>query len=268
MKLARAIDFPQGYGITLGGASRDQQEVFREMFIALLMGIALMYLVLVMQFGSFTAPVPVMLSLPLSLIGVVIALKLTNGSLNLMSFIGIIMLMGLVAKNAILLLDCARKEEAQGVDREDALMHAGRVRLRPILMTTLCTLFGLMPLALGLGAGSEMQLPLALAVIGGLALSTPITLYLVPTFLVVHAFDWINTYQGIVGPLLIDAFGIFLMRQSIISIPADYIEEAPCPASEEDRREARRRLCRLEETAAVEHGLEELWTRHQPRLAA
>src|SRR5439155_6689364 len=132
LKLAKQIDFPAGYGITLGGASRDQQEVFREMFIALIMGIALMYLVLVMQFGSFTAPLPVMLSLPLSLIGVVVALLLTKGTLNLMSFIGIIMLMGLVAKNAILLLDCARKEEAQGVSREDALMHAGRVRLRPI----------------------------------------------------------------------------------------------------------------------------------------
>jgi energy-converting hydrogenase Eha subunit E len=95
------------------------------MFIALIMGIALMYLVLVMQFGSFTAPLPVMLSLPLSLIGVVLALMLTGGTLNLMSFIGVIMLMGLVAKNAILLLDCARKEEAQGVDREEALMHAG-----------------------------------------------------------------------------------------------------------------------------------------------
>jgi HAE1 family hydrophobic/amphiphilic exporter-1 len=150
------------------------------MFIALIMGIALMYLVLVMQFGSFTAPIPVMLSLPLSLIGVVLALLLTNGTLNLMSFIGIIMLMGLVAKNAILLLDCARKEEAQGVPREDALMHAGRVRLRPILMTTLCTLFGLLPLALGLGAGAELQRPLALAVIGGLTLSTFVTLFLVP----------------------------------------------------------------------------------------
>src|SRR4029078_2650596 len=104
LKIAKAIDFPQGYGLTLGGASRDQQEVFREMGIALVMGIALMYLVLVMQFGSFTAPLPVMLSLPLSLIGVVLALLATKGSLNLMSFIGIIMLMGLVAKNAILLL--------------------------------------------------------------------------------------------------------------------------------------------------------------------
>jgi HAE1 family hydrophobic/amphiphilic exporter-1 len=102
-----------------------------------------MYLVLVMQFGSFTAPLPVMMSLPLSLIGVVLALLATRGTLNLMSFIGVIMLMGLVAKNAILLLDCARKEEAQGVSREDALRHAGRVRLRPILMTTFALIAGM-----------------------------------------------------------------------------------------------------------------------------
>ncbi|MBA4178857.1 MAG: AcrB/AcrD/AcrF family protein, partial [Leptothrix sp. (in: Bacteria)] len=108
LKLARTMDFPPGYGLELAGASRDQQEVFKEMGIALASGIALMYLVLVMQFGSFTAPLAVMLSLPLSLIGVVLALLATRGTLNLMSFIGVIMLMGLVAKNAILLLDAAR----------------------------------------------------------------------------------------------------------------------------------------------------------------
>jgi HAE1 family hydrophobic/amphiphilic exporter-1 len=116
LKLARAMDFPPGYGLELAGASRDQQEVFKEMGIALVMGVALMYLILVMQFGSFTAPLGVMLSLPLSLIGVVLALLLTGGTLNLMSFIGVIMLMGLVAKNAILLLDAARAQEALGME--------------------------------------------------------------------------------------------------------------------------------------------------------
>jgi HAE1 family hydrophobic/amphiphilic exporter-1 len=182
MKIAKQIDFPEGYGITLGGASRDQQEVFSEMAIALVMGIALMYLVLVMQFGSFTAPLPVMLSLPLSLIGVVVALLLTGGTINLMSFIGIIMLMGLVAKNAILLLDCARKEEAQGVSREEALMHAGRVRLRPILMTTFALIAGMMPVAIGLGEGGEFYRPMAVAIIGGTITSTLLTLLVVPTF--------------------------------------------------------------------------------------
>jgi hydrophobic/amphiphilic exporter-1 (mainly G- bacteria), HAE1 family len=182
MKIAQAINFPNGYGVSLGGASRDQQEIFSEMFIALIMGIAVMYLVLVMQFGSFTAPVPVMISLPLSLIGVVLALLITGGTLNLMSFIGIIMLMGLVAKNAILLLDCARKEEARGVDREEALMHAGRVRLRPILMTTFALIVGMLPVAIGLGAGSEFYSPMAVAIIGGTITSTLLTLLVIPTF--------------------------------------------------------------------------------------
>ena len=182
MKIAKAMDFPPGYGLELGGASREQQEVFREMGIALIMGIALMYLVLVMQFGSFTAPMPVMLSLPLSLIGVVLALLATRGTLNLMSFIGVIMLMGLVAKNAILLLDCARKEEAQGVSREDALMHAGRVRLRPILMTTFALIAGMLPVAIGLGEGGDFYRPMAVAIIGGTITSTILTLLVVPTF--------------------------------------------------------------------------------------
>ena len=182
MKIAKQIDFPAGYGLELGGASRDQKEVFSEMGIALAMGIALMYLVLVMQFGSFTAPLPVMLSLPLSLIGVVVALLLTRGTLNLMSFIGVIMLMGLVAKNAILLLDCARKEEAQGVSREEALMHAGRVRLRPIMMTTFALVAGMMPVAIALGEGGEFYRPMAVAIIGGIITSTILTLLVVPTF--------------------------------------------------------------------------------------
>ncbi|HEY4211926.1 MAG TPA: efflux RND transporter permease subunit [Steroidobacteraceae bacterium] len=182
MKLAKAINFPNGYGISLGGASRDQEEIFSEMGIALVMGIGVMYLVLVMQFGSFTAPIAVMLSLPLSLIGVVMALFVTHGTLNLMSLIGVIMLMGLVAKNAILLLDCARKEEARGVEREEALMHAGRVRLRPILMTTFALIAGMMPVAIGMGEGGEFYRPMAVAIIGGTITSTLLTLLVVPTF--------------------------------------------------------------------------------------
>jgi hydrophobic/amphiphilic exporter-1 (mainly G- bacteria), HAE1 family len=182
MKIAKLIDFPTGFGISLGGASRDQQEIFTEMGIALLMGIAVMYLVLVVQFGSFTAPLPVMLSLPLSLIGVVTALMLTGGSLNLMSLIGVIMLMGLVAKNAILLLDATRKEEERGVEREQALMNAGRKRLRPILMTTFALVAGMMPVAIGMGAGAEFYSPMAVAIIGGVITSTFLTLLVIPTF--------------------------------------------------------------------------------------
>jgi len=182
LKLARAMDYPPGYGLELAGASRDQQEVFKQMGIALASGIALMYLVLVMQFGSFTAPLAVMLSLPLSLIGVVLALLLTGGTLNLMSFIGVIMLMGLVAKNAILLLDAARVQEAEGVDREEALMAAGRKRLRPILMTTFALVAGMMPVAIGVGEGGEFYRPMAVAIIGGVITSTLLTLLVIPSF--------------------------------------------------------------------------------------
>jgi hydrophobe/amphiphile efflux-1 (HAE1) family protein len=182
MKLAKEIDFPPGYGLELGGAGKDQQELFTEMLIALVMGIGLMYLILVMQFGSFTAPLAVMMSLPLSLIGVVLALLITSSTINLMSFIGIIMLMGLVAKNAILLLDAARKLEAEGQEREEALMQAGRMRLRPILMTTFALIAGMFPVALGLGEGGEFYRPLAIAIIGGTITSTILTLLVVPTF--------------------------------------------------------------------------------------
>jgi HAE1 family hydrophobic/amphiphilic exporter-1 len=181
-KIAETIDYPAGFGMGLGGASRDQSELFTEMIVALFMGIGVMYLVLVMQFGSFTAPVAIMMSLPLSLIGVVIALNVSGGTINLMSLIGVIMLMGLVAKNAILLLDCARKEESEGVDREEALMHAGRVRLRPILMTTFALVAGMLPVAIGLGEGGEFYRPMALAIIGGTIVSTMLTLLVVPSF--------------------------------------------------------------------------------------
>jgi len=182
LKIAKSMEYPPGYGLELAGASRDQQEVFREMTIALVMGVGLMYLILVVQFGSFTAPLPVMLSLPLSLIGVVLALLATGGTLNLMSFIGVIMLMGLVAKNAILLLDAARAQEAGGMPREDALMVAGRKRLRPILMTTFALIAGMMPVAIGIGEGSEFYRPMAVAIIGGTITSTFLTLLVIPSF--------------------------------------------------------------------------------------
>jgi len=182
LKIAKNINFPEGYGIELDGASKDQKEVFAEMGIALISGIGLMYFILVMQFGSFTAPLAVMFSLPLSLIGVVLALLLTGGTLNLMSLIGVIMLMGLVAKNAILLLDAARASEAEGMDREEALMAAGRKRLRPIIMTTFALIAGMLPVAIGIGEGSEFYRPMATAIIGGTITSTILTLLVIPSF--------------------------------------------------------------------------------------
>jgi hydrophobic/amphiphilic exporter-1 (mainly G- bacteria), HAE1 family len=181
-KMAEAMAFPPGYGLELAGAARDQQQVFGAMGTALFFGVALMYLVLVIQFSSFTAPLAVMLSLPLSLIGVVVALLMTGGTLNLMSFIGIIMLVGLVAKNAILLLDATRQEEAAGIEREEALMHAGRKRFRPILMTTFALIAGMLPVAIGIGEGGEFYRPMAVAIIGGTITSTLLTLLVVPSF--------------------------------------------------------------------------------------
>ena len=182
IKIAKQISFPKGFGVELAGSGREQKELFSAMLTALAMGVALMYLTLVIQFNSFTAPVAVMISLPLSLIGVVISLLLTGGGLNLMSLIGVIMLMGLVAKNAILLLDCARKREAEGYEREEALMYAGRLRLRPILMTTFALIAGMLPVAIGTGESAEFYRPLAVAIIGGTITSTILTLLIVPTF--------------------------------------------------------------------------------------
>ena len=141
--------------------------------------------VMVMQFQSFVEPLVMLLAAPLSFVGAIVLLLITGTPLNVSSFMGLILLVGLIVKNGIILLDFTRhRMPNDGLPLEQALREAARIRLRPILMTTLCTLFGLLPLALGLGAGSELQRPLALAVIGGLALSTPITLFLVPTLLV------------------------------------------------------------------------------------
>ncbi|HET9685106.1 MAG TPA: efflux RND transporter permease subunit, partial [Gemmatimonadaceae bacterium] len=137
------------------------------------------------QFEGFVEPLVVLLAAPLSFVGAMTLLLITGTPLNVSSFMGLILLVGLIVKNGIILLDFTQhRMRTGGLALEPAIREAAHIRLRPILMTTLCTLFGLLPLALGLGAGSEMQKPLALAVIGGLALSTPITLYLVPTLLV------------------------------------------------------------------------------------
>jgi multidrug efflux pump subunit AcrB len=142
--------------------------------------VALVLLVLVFQFGRFAAPVAILAATPIALAGGVAGLAATGTALNVSSLLGAILLVGLVVKNGILLLHHADARLAAGATIDDALADAGAVRLRPILMTTLCTLVGLVPLALGLGAGAEMHRPLAIAVIGGLVVSTPATLFAVP----------------------------------------------------------------------------------------
>ncbi len=175
------LKLPPGYEITWGGETRDQAEVFTRIFTALGVAVLLMYLILVMQFGSFLDPLAILVSLPLSLIGVVLALWVTGDTLNIMSLIGVILLMGIVAKNAILLIDFAIWARERGLDLREALIEAGRIRLRPIIMTTLALIAGMIPVAIGHGEGADFRAPLGRAVIGGTITSTLLTLLVIPT---------------------------------------------------------------------------------------
>ncbi len=175
------VPLPAGYELSTGGESADQAEVFGGILASLGLAVLLMYFVLVLQFGSFLDPLAIMVSLPLSLIGVMLALLFTNTTLNLMSMIGVILLMGIVAKNAILLIDFAKYSMEQGMERREALIEAGRVRLRPILMTSFALVAGMIPVAIGHGEGADFRAPLGRAVIGGVITSTLLTLLVIPT---------------------------------------------------------------------------------------
>ncbi len=177
---AARLDLPAGYDIVPGGDAEELADMFANMFEALLLAVVFIYLILASQFGSFVHPLSIMLSLPLSLVGVALGLRLTGDNLNMMSMIGLIMLMGLVTKNAILLVDFANQARAAGAPRHQALIQAGTTRLRPIVMTTLAMIFGMLPLAFAIGAGAELRAPMARAVIGGLITSTLLSLIVVP----------------------------------------------------------------------------------------
>jgi multidrug efflux pump subunit AcrB len=184
-RILAAAPPPPGIRLEFGGQYASQQEAFRAMLMVLGIAALSVIAVMVVQFESFVEPVIIALAAPVSFIGAVGMLLVTGTALNVSSFMGLILLVGLIVKNGIILLDFTRRRGLyDGMPLEDAILDAARIRLRASLMTSLCTLFGLFPLALALGAGSEMQQPLALAVIGGLALSTPITLFLVPTLVV------------------------------------------------------------------------------------
>jgi HAE1 family hydrophobic/amphiphilic exporter-1 len=175
------VAVPPGWSISQGGQARDQGEVFGRIGIALMTAILLMYLILVIQFGSFLDPIAIMMSLPLSLIGVVLALLVTHDTLNIMSLIGVMLLMGIVAKNAILLIDFAKWSHRRGTPLREALIEAGRIRLRPIMMTTVALVAGMVPVAIGHGEGADFRAPLGRAVIGGVITSTLLTLLVIPT---------------------------------------------------------------------------------------
>jgi HAE1 family hydrophobic/amphiphilic exporter-1 len=179
----QAIPHGPDIRITKGAEAEQQGELFGQIFLALGVAIGLMYLILVMQFGSFLDPMAIMLSLPLSLIGVMLSLAITRNTINIMSLIGVILLMGIVAKNAILLIDFAKwAREKQGLALREALIEAGAIRLRPILMTTVALIAGMLPVALGTGEGAQFRAPLGIAVIGGVITSTLLTLIAIPTF--------------------------------------------------------------------------------------
>lgn len=174
------IDLPPGYSYKFSGSTKDMAESFAYAISALLMAIVFIYMILASQFKSFLQPLALMTSLPLTLIGVVLALMMFNSTLSLFSIIGVVMLMGLVTKNAILLVDFAIRAREDGMDRNQALLMAAKVRLRPILMTTLAMVFGMVPLAFALSEGAEMRAPMGQAVIGGVITSSILTLVVVP----------------------------------------------------------------------------------------
>jgi HAE1 family hydrophobic/amphiphilic exporter-1 len=174
------LPLPKGYSVSFTGESENMSESFDSIYSALILAVVFIYLILASQFGSFTHPLAIMLSLPLSLIGVVAVLATTGDTLNIMSMIGLILLMGLVTKNAILLIDYTKRLRMEGKERAAALIEAGRTRFRPIVMTTMAMIFGMLPLAFEIGAGSELRAPMARAVIGGLITSTLLTLIAVP----------------------------------------------------------------------------------------
>lgn len=179
-KTVKEMKLPQGYRFDVGGGQQEMNETFSAALASLGLAVIFIYLVLASQFGSFLQPVAIMMSLPLSLIGVLLALLITGTTLNIFSIIGFIMLMGLVTKNAILLVDFTNQALRAGRSVREAILEAGQVRLRPILMTTMAMIFGMLPMAVGVGSGGEMLAPMGRAVIGGVITSTLLTLLIVP----------------------------------------------------------------------------------------
>src|SRR5205085_5172845 len=205
-----AMGLPPGYHTSFGGDVQNLDETKGYVLEAILLACIFIYLILASLFGSFFQPLAIMLALPLSFIGVALALLITRGNINVMTMIGIIMLMGLVTKNGILLVDFTNQQREQGRTRLDAILSAGRIRLRPIIMTTVAMIFGMIPLALAIGEGAEQRAPMARAVIGGLITSTLLTLFVVP---VVYT--------------LLDDVGALVLRRVRASVPSGEVVPVP-----------------------------------------
>ncbi|HYP32698.1 MAG TPA: efflux RND transporter permease subunit [Burkholderiaceae bacterium] len=222
-KIVKATVLPPGYRFNVAGAAQDQDDIFGNIGSALGLALIFIYIVLASQFGSFLQPLAIMASLPLSLIGVMISLKLFHSTINLFSLIGLIMLMGLVTKNAILLVDFANHARKAGATLAEAVLTAGQIRMRPIIMTTAAMVFGMFPLALALDEGGELQAPMGRAIIGGVITSTLLTLVVVP---VIYAYieQWVgffkqrldaNSRGAIIGAVLSGLVGIVLMMSGV-----------------------------------------------------
>jgi multidrug efflux pump subunit AcrB len=178
--LIKQTRLPPGYSFDIGGQMQEQSDAFASLLSAMALAAIFIYIVLASQFGSFVQPLAIMASLPLALIGVMLALLVSRSTLNVFSMIGLVMLMGLVTKNAILLVDFANQARRGGASVPEALLQAGQIRMRPIIMTTAAMIFGMLPLALALNDGGEIQAPMGRAIIGGLLTSTLLTLVVVP----------------------------------------------------------------------------------------
>jgi HAE1 family hydrophobic/amphiphilic exporter-1 len=174
------VDLPEGVRLQMGGGSTELRRNFRELGLAFLLAIFLIYMILAAQFDSLVLPLVVLLAVPLAMIGGVLLLALTGNGLDTMSLIGIVVLSGIAVNSAIVMVDFIFRARARGVSPRPAIEEAGRARLRPILMTSSTTILGLLPMALGLGSGAELRAPLALAVIGGMLTSTALVLVVVP----------------------------------------------------------------------------------------
>ena len=193
-KAVASLPAPDGFTVQLGGQTQAQQQAFVDLLMAAVMAIALVYMILASQFRSLLDPFVIMFSVPLGISGVYAALFLTGTTLSVNSFMGIIMMVGIVVSNGVLLVDFARVLQARGRPLLEATVEAGKTRLRPILMTTIATIVGLIPMALGIGEGSETNLPLARAVIGGLTVSTVFTLFLIPALYTL--LDRFSSHEG------------------------------------------------------------------------
>jgi HAE1 family hydrophobic/amphiphilic exporter-1 len=178
--IIRKVPTPAGFTVRLAGQSEEMAVSFRSLIFALLLAVFLVYLVMASQFESFLHPFVILLTIPLAVIGAVVALAVTGSTISVVVFIGAILLAGIVVNNAIVLIDFINQLRSRGMSKFEAIMEGGKLRLRPIMMTTITTTLGLLPLALGFGEGAEIRAPMAITVIGGLIVSTLLTLVVIP----------------------------------------------------------------------------------------